>query len=604
MKRIKPNRCNFVTLPPCHPVTLPLHRSICLLSLLLFWLLFLLPLPTYAQGPEARPAVSNGRANWPENCAPCHGPTGLGDGPTAAAIQGEMPNLAAPETARQMVPTTYFDVIKNGRMDKMMPPWGNRFDDQQIWDLTAYVWSLGTPPESITAGEAIYQEQCAACHGDDGAGDGPEAPAGLAVDFTDLPAMAQISQADLFQGYGQSEAHAGLRELEEAGLWQSLDYIRTFSLALPQRNGVLTGQVRNATTNEPAGQVDLTLRVFEGTNEIETLTTQADAGGNFTFDQLADDPALRYVLEGDYNGVTFRSQVLGQFTPGQAETTLDLNVYDTTTDPAGISLTQLHYVLAFTPETINVLQIFVVGNTGDQAYVGGDNGQTFAFSLPAGAENVAFQNDPNQTRFVETDEGYADTEPVIPGEEGASVIASYDVPYEGDTATLAIPLPADVASVNLLMADQGANLKSEQLQFIETRQFQGDTFAIFSGSDLKQGETLTLELSDLSALEASAGVATNPVATPPVDQTLLMWSVLGLGLIAIIGAGVIYPLVRPRLAPQAVGLESDVEVRRQRLLLTLARLDEVYAAGELAESVYRPARARYKAELARLMELG
>jgi hypothetical protein len=44
-----------------------------------------------------------------------------------------------------------------------------------------------------------------------------------------------------------------------------------------------------------------------------------------------------------------------------------------------------------------------------------------------------------------------------------------------------------------------------------------------------------------------------------------------------------------------------LETRRQRLLLTIARLDQVFEAGELDEAVYRQARARYKAELVEIV---
>jgi len=54
-----------------------------LLPLLL--LLFLtLPTPTYAQEPDSPPSVSQGGMQWAQNCQPCHGTTGQGDGPSAA----------------------------------------------------------------------------------------------------------------------------------------------------------------------------------------------------------------------------------------------------------------------------------------------------------------------------------------------------------------------------------------------------------------------------------------------------------------------------------------------------------------------------------------
>lgn len=44
--------------------------------------------------------------------------------------------------------------------------------DTQLWDLVAWVWQENTSPEMITQGQALYQRDCAACHGVEGRGDG------------------------------------------------------------------------------------------------------------------------------------------------------------------------------------------------------------------------------------------------------------------------------------------------------------------------------------------------------------------------------------------------------------------------------------------------
>jgi hypothetical protein len=67
-------------------------------------------------------------------------------------------------------------------------------------------------------------------------------------------------------------------------------------------------------------------------------------------------------------------------------------------------------------------------------------------------------------------------------------------------------------------------------------------------------------------------------------------------------AAVAYPSARSRLTHQSMPEDEDLETRRQRLVLTLVRLDETFEAGELDETVYHRARTRYKAELAQLME--
>jgi mono/diheme cytochrome c family protein len=553
-----------------------------------------------AQAPTTKPSISGGRALWSENCEPCHGPTGRGDGPTAQAIEGPLPDFTDAALARRQTPLEHFDVIKNGRMEKMMPPWGNRLSDSQIWDLTAYVWSLSTSPEALSAGETIYQEQCAACHGASGAGDGAEAPAGV-IDLTDLQTLTGRSQADLQTGFAAAEAHRSLDNLPEQELWQALDYVRTFSFAVPQRNGVLTGQIINETTDTPIGNLDLTLHIFEGDTPLETLSTQADAEGRYSFEQLPTDHTMIYVVEGRYQEVPYSSD-LGVFTPDSNEATLDLKVYETTTDPGQVNLGRLNLLMSFSPEALQVIQLFILSNAGEKTYLG-QEGQSFAFTLPEGATNVTFQHDTG--RIKEVEKGYAASDPVLPGEEGLVVAVIYDLPYEGEALEVTIPLPKDVISATLLLQDQGASLSSNELQLIDTREREGTRFGVYSGSNIQQTQGLNLRLAGLDNLqfqlspapgELPAGAAVTPGAS--FDQNLARWVVIGLVALVIVGAGAFYP--RWRLQP-TVSLE-DSRLRRQKLLLLLARLDDTFEAGQLNEQVYRQARARYKAELAEVWE--
>ncbi|MBT3188018.1 MAG: c-type cytochrome [Anaerolineae bacterium] len=44
--------------------------------------------------------------------------------------------------------------------------------DQQLWDAVAFIWQSNTTPEALLEAEELYAENCAACHGVSGAGDG------------------------------------------------------------------------------------------------------------------------------------------------------------------------------------------------------------------------------------------------------------------------------------------------------------------------------------------------------------------------------------------------------------------------------------------------
>lgn len=91
--------------------------------------------------------------------------------------------------------------------------------NQQVWDLVAFVWQSNTGSEKLVLGRERYAQNCAACHGENGAGDGVmvgalqiqptpvgehvQAPDGRSLtapaDFTDMTAMLGASPA-LLQG--------------------------------------------------------------------------------------------------------------------------------------------------------------------------------------------------------------------------------------------------------------------------------------------------------------------------------------------------------------------------------------------------------------------
>ena len=58
-------------------------------------------------------------------------------------------------------PYEVFDEMKN-----------TSFADDERWDVVAYLWHSNTTAESLANGKELYAQNCAACHGENGAGDG------------------------------------------------------------------------------------------------------------------------------------------------------------------------------------------------------------------------------------------------------------------------------------------------------------------------------------------------------------------------------------------------------------------------------------------------
>jgi mono/diheme cytochrome c family protein len=103
----------------------------------------------WAQGPWEAPAaekakkspggnVANGKKLAETNCISCHGASGKGDGPAAAALNPKPADWTSPKVQAESDGTLFWK-ISNGRGP--MPPW-KHLPEKDRWDLVAYVKSL------------------------------------------------------------------------------------------------------------------------------------------------------------------------------------------------------------------------------------------------------------------------------------------------------------------------------------------------------------------------------------------------------------------------------------------------------------------------------
>jgi mono/diheme cytochrome c family protein len=86
---------------------------------------------------------------------------------------------------------------------------------------------------ALESAKTIYKNKCANCHGDTGAGDGPDAERydPLPADFTDTKLMSNVSDGELF--YKISEGRKPMpnfkAKLTEEQRWQLVLLLRSFA---------------------------------------------------------------------------------------------------------------------------------------------------------------------------------------------------------------------------------------------------------------------------------------------------------------------------------------------------------------------------------------
>lgn len=92
-------------------------------------------------------SLRNGGQQYQINCAVCHGPAGMGDGPVTKFGYPPMP-IGAGSKAATVSDGYIFGMIRNGR--GLMPPY-NRIEEQDRWDLINYLRAVqaGSAPTIV-----------------------------------------------------------------------------------------------------------------------------------------------------------------------------------------------------------------------------------------------------------------------------------------------------------------------------------------------------------------------------------------------------------------------------------------------------------------------
>jgi mono/diheme cytochrome c family protein len=90
--------------------------------------------------------AEKGKAPFVQNCAPCHGQSGKGDGAAAAALNPKPRDLTDKAYMAGLKDEYLIDIVKKGGAavgkSAVMPPWGAVLKDDQIRDVITFVRTL------------------------------------------------------------------------------------------------------------------------------------------------------------------------------------------------------------------------------------------------------------------------------------------------------------------------------------------------------------------------------------------------------------------------------------------------------------------------------
>lgn len=359
------------------------------------------------------------------------------------------------------------------------------------------------------------------------------------------------------------------------------------------------GEIRGTVTNQNSGKVVTeSLEVMLHALDMyyadkDTQHGQSRPDGTFGFARVPFDANTQFAVMAIYDGVTYFSEPMPADMKSM-QVAIDVPVYESTTDLMNIQVDQMHVLFGFSEDGLETKELYIVSNTGERTVkdvydLGNDQFAALQFPLPGDADYVFFKPD-NQDRFVKRSGSFADTYPVLPGNQPSQIMVSYLVPYSGERI-YTYTAPVNIARINFLLPEHAdVSLKGSALFGPESMTLQdGASYRVYSYSDLNAGQTLRVSL---------AGTARNTKTNTNTNNLLIIGTAF-LGLV-IIGVGVWW-WRRPETTEEDEINDRSDKPTLDELIVEIARLDEIHEQEGLSSEAYRRQREALMQRAKRLL---
>lgn len=407
--------------------------------------------------------------------------------------------------------------------------------------------------------------------------------------------------------------------------------------ALPAAAGTVSGVVKNGTTGQVAGGVDvILLQLTSGMQQVAQTKTDAQGHYQLSFAQIGQQPML---LRAVYRGVFYHQPI----PPGKSAASINIDVYEPTSDASAFQV--LHHIIAVEPQGSSLM----VGEEYDiqnktkppKAYYKAKG--CFTFELPKGATLSQVEAwGPSGMPVVQgtVDKGknrYAIVFPFRPGDNG--VRFSYKLDYPSEAATLRL---SSIYSATTAMLLAPPKVKVIAEGFSPAGSEHG--WSVYSRAAMKANEPMVFSVSgtgpppgsnnaqsaDAQGGSADSGNTVTPVAEalPPRLDSLKWILVGGFGALFALGAFFLWwrsrqpaaagaaamagapgvnvagPRAPSRAAAAAPSADGEQALRQSvdEIKETLFRMELRRQAGTLSEEEYQAQRQKLEKALRELVK--
>jgi len=375
------------------------------------------------------------------------------------------------------------------------------------------------------------------------------------------------------------------------------------------------GSISNGTTDKPVARQQI--RLLNPRAGAQVATATSDGAGHFAFAAAGLDPKSFYLVTTDFQGVSYN--VPATFN-SSGESNVKLTVYESTHSPAGIRIPAMRLLLGAEGPDLRVQEEYAIQNSSDPPRAYTVPGGTFKFHIPAdaatpsvsvaGLMNVPLPQTPQPgEKPGDYSIGYA----LKPGV--TMLTLQYTRPYQGASAEIrdGASFPIDQAELYVYPSSLSVSAtgfqpsrvdSAHQVAVFAAPQFPPNTMAmaIRLNGDAASGPPPGMDQGSSGGQESASQdqVKVVPNSISQVGLPILA----GFLLLLFWALGVRVMRDWPRLKAQAAGGNSapPLDTKVERLLTSIADLDELFAAKKVVESKYWKERLELKARLVTLLK--
>jgi len=354
----------------------------------------------------------------------------------------------------------------------------------------------------------------------------------------------------------------------------------------------ICGGINSGSWTELPESLSLSLKVYDGDEVVSQKSQVVNGKFSYCFINIEHVDDHQYQVETEHDGLTFYTdRIQGVDIPHGGAADLTIKIYDKTQVMSTLDIERAHVFLDFSGRDMRmqVIQLFVISNHGLYAVAPPEPGEPFLFvDLPQDAFNLVLEGGKKGGRYIMTQYGFGDSEPILPGLGHHQILFSYELPYENEELmTLQMPLPT--TSLTIAIPAQGVELRSDDLIDSGTRIVQGINMHLYKASDLDVGQQINMFISGWP-----------PNARPPggiaLSNLIVGLSAFMMALIVVI-SWLVIKTRNIRMHPDMIEDEREEDV-----LDAIITLDDLYRSGEITEEAYRMRRSALKADLQNLMD--